>query len=133
MGKRILYIFLLGLIVPIVSFKTEAQQPSVYSVKRMTFNVNGFSNISPVIVKDGIIFCSNRRYSGISDHTGFDGRRLYNIYIAEKKDTTAKGVINSITDRYVLHPTGKQCILQVKLRRGKWPRIKILRIIAGSS
>ena len=89
MGKRILYMFLLVLIVPIVSLKTEAQQPSVYSVKRMTFNVNGFSNISPVIVKDGIIFCSNRRYSGLSDHTGFDGRRLYNIYIAEKKDTTA--------------------------------------------
>lgn len=89
MVKRILYIFLLGLIVPMISLKTEAQQPSVYSVKRMTFNVNGFNNISPVIVKDGIVFCSDRRYSGISDRTGFDGRRLYNIYIAEKKDTTA--------------------------------------------
>ena len=46
--------FLLVLIVPIGSLKTEAQQPSVYSVKRMTFNVNGFSNISPVIVNIAI-------------------------------------------------------------------------------
>ena len=54
----------------------------------MTFNTGGFSNISPVIVKDGIIFCSDRRFSGIKDRTGFDGNRLYNIYIAEKKDTS---------------------------------------------
>ena len=54
----------------------------------MPFNISGFNNISPVIVKDGIIFCSDRRFSGIEDRTGFDGRRLYNIYLAEKKDTS---------------------------------------------
>ncbi len=68
--------------------KSGAQQPSVYEVKRMPFNVNGFSNISPVIVKDGIIFCSNRRSSSLKDRTSFDGRRLYNIYLAQKKDTS---------------------------------------------
>jgi hypothetical protein len=55
----------------------------------MPFNINGFSNISPVIVKDGIIFCSDKRFSGLTDRTGFDGRRLYNIYLVEKKDTSA--------------------------------------------
>lgn len=89
MTKKILYIITLALIVPFVSVQTEAQQPSVYKVKRMPFNYNGFNNISPVIVKDGIVFCSDRRFSGIKDRTGYDGSRLYNIYLAEKKDTSA--------------------------------------------
>lgn len=72
----------------LVSSLARAQQPSVYKVTRMSFNTGGFSNISPVIVKDGILFCSDRRFSSIKDRTGFDGRRLYNIYLAEKKDTS---------------------------------------------
>jgi len=89
MKIRILYNITYILFALLVSFQTKAQQPAVYQVKRMSFNWNGFSNISPVIVKDGIIFCSNRRFSGIKDRTGFDGRRLYNIYLAERKDTSA--------------------------------------------
>jgi hypothetical protein len=54
----------------------------------MSFNMSGFSNISPVIVRDGIIFCSNRRFSAITDRTAFSGNRLYNLYLAEKKDTS---------------------------------------------
>jgi PKD domain/WD40-like Beta Propeller Repeat len=89
MAKRNIHIIALVLIVLFASLKTKAQQPAIYEVKRMSFNVNGFSNISPVIVKDGIIFCSDRRFSGLTDRTGYDGRRLYNIYLAEKKDTSA--------------------------------------------
>src|SRR5659263_346010 len=88
MKIRILYNITYILFALLVSFQTKAQQPAVYQVKRMSFNWNGFSNISPVIVKDGIIFCSNRRFSGLKDITGYDGRRLYNIYLAEKKDTS---------------------------------------------
>jgi len=88
MTKRILYIIIIVLQVPIISFRAKAQQPSVYEVKRMSFNINGFSNISPVIVKDGIIFCSDKRYSGLKDRTAYDGRRLYNIYLAEQIDTS---------------------------------------------
>ena len=91
MAKRFLYIITLALIILLVSFQTKAQQPAIYEVIRMPFNINGFSNISPVIVKDGIIFCSDRRLSGLTDRTGFNGRRLYNIYLAEKKDTSAYG------------------------------------------
>jgi chitodextrinase len=54
----------------------------------MPFNINGFNNISPVIVRDGIIFCSDRRFSVFRDRTSFDGRRLYNIYMAVRKDTS---------------------------------------------
>jgi hypothetical protein len=86
MRKRILYIII---IVLVSALQTRAQQPSVYEVKRMSFNINGFNSISPVIVKEGIIFCSDRRFSGFEDRTSFDGRRLYNIYLAVKKDTSA--------------------------------------------
>jgi Tol biopolymer transport system component len=88
MANKFLYIIAIVLLVQFVSLQTKAQQPSAYEVKRMPFNINGFSNISPVIVKDGIIFCSDRRFSAFQDRTGYDGRRLYNIYLAEKKDTS---------------------------------------------
>lgn len=70
------------------SWRSVAQKPSIYEVKRMSFNINGFNNISPVIVKDGILFCSDRRFSGFQDRTSFDGRRLYNIYLVVKKDSS---------------------------------------------
>ncbi len=54
----------------------------------MPFNKGDFSEISPVMVKDGIVFCSDRRFSAIKDRTTFEDRRLYNIYIAERKDTS---------------------------------------------
>jgi hypothetical protein len=89
MTKKIIYSIILALFVPGISINIKAQQPSVYTVKRMPFKISGFNNISPVIIKDGIVFCSDRRFSGITDRTGYDGRRLYNIYMAEKKDTSA--------------------------------------------
>ena len=88
MGKKILNIISVVFIVSFGSLRTEAQKPSIFEVKRMPFNINGFNNISPVIVKDGILFCSDRRFSGFKDRTSFDGRRLYNIYLAVKKDTS---------------------------------------------
>ena len=85
MRKKILYIIA---IVLVTALKTRAQQPSVYDVKKMSFNIDGFNNISPVIVKSGIIFCSDRRFSAFRDRTSYDGRRLYNIYLAVKRDTS---------------------------------------------
>lgn len=87
MVKRFIYIITVVLLVPIVSLKTSAQQPAVYEVASMPFNRSSFSDISPVIIKDGILFCSNRRFSVVKDRTSFDGRRLYNIYFAAKKDS----------------------------------------------
>ena len=88
MIKRILYIIAVVFIALPVPIKLRAQQPSLFSVKRMSFNTVGFSEIAPVIVKDGIIFCSDRRFSILKDRTGYDGSRLYNIYQAERKDTS---------------------------------------------
>ena len=88
MVKRVLVLIAVFLTVPFLATRTKGQQPSVYKVERMPFNSSGFSEISPVIVKDGLVFCSDKRFSIIKDRTAFDGRRLYNIYLAEMKDTS---------------------------------------------
>jgi hypothetical protein len=87
MEKRGINIIILFLVM-LAAQKIYAQNPSVFQVKRMTINSELFSDISPVILKNGIIFCSDRRYSSLKDRTSWDGRRLYNIYIAEPKDST---------------------------------------------
>ena len=117
MVKRFIYILTFILVSQVYSIQTRAQQPSIYEVKRMTFNINGYSNISPVIIKDGIIFCSDRRYSGIKDRTSFDGRRLYNIYLAERKDSSEyKKPVVLKSERTNINLTMVLCAL---LRMGK--------------
>ena len=88
MEKSFFYIISIVLFVSNISLQTNAQQPSAYEVKRMSFSSDAFSEISPVIVKDGIVFCSNRRFSTLKDRTAYDGHRLYNIYFSERKDTS---------------------------------------------
>jgi hypothetical protein len=88
MVKRIIYIISVILFFVVISFQAIAQKPSVYEIYTMSFNSVTSNEISPVIVKDGIIFCSDRRLSGLTDRTSFDGTRLYNIYLAERKDTS---------------------------------------------
>jgi hypothetical protein len=86
MGK-ILFIAALFFSTLVAGQVTKTQQPGMYQVIRMNFNSDIYSEISPVIVKDGIFFCSDRRYSNIWDRTAFAGYRLYNFYLAAKRDS----------------------------------------------
>jgi hypothetical protein len=107
MLKRNINIIILLLVYLI---QVNAQQPSVYKVNKVPFNTVGFSNISPVIVKDGILFCSDRRFSGITDRTSFDGRRLYNIYLAGIKDTSFEKPLPIKSERSNKFNNGPLCI-----------------------
>ncbi len=70
-----------------------------------------FSEISPVIYNDGIIFCSDRRFSAVKDRKSFEGRRLYNLYFAQKKDSTDwKKPEELISERSKLFNNGPLCI-----------------------
>jgi len=109
MLKRTLYIIIL-LLACFVTEIVKAQQPSIYKVGKVPFNTGGFSNISPVIVKDGILFCSDRRFSGLKDRTSFDGRRLYNIYLAEIKDTSFEKPVEIKSERSDKFNNGPLCI-----------------------
>jgi chitodextrinase len=109
MLKRIYYIIIL-LLACFLTVKVSAQQPSIYKIKKVPFNTSGFSNISPVIVKDGILFCSDKRFSGFKDRTSFDGRRLYNIYLAGIKDTSFEKPLAIKSERSNKFNNGPLCI-----------------------
>jgi len=81
-------IFIFILIIILSERGLFSQETSPYNIARLSFNIAGFSDIAPVFIRDGIMFCSDRRLSGVTDRTSFDNRRLYNIYIVEKKDTS---------------------------------------------
>jgi hypothetical protein len=86
MRNTIIHIILILLLLP---SGIRAQKPATYTIRKLPFNQNYTSDISPVMIDNGILFCSNRRVSSITDRTSFDGRRLYSIYITEKKDSTS--------------------------------------------
>jgi hypothetical protein len=111
MMKRLIYFISVVLFALFVSLQTKAQQPSVYEITKMSFNSDAFSEISPVIVRDGILFCSTRRFSMLKDRTAWDGHRLYNIYLAEKKDTSGWGNPKELkSERSSLFNNGPLCI-----------------------
>lgn len=110
MTKKNLHIIIV-FIVLLATNELTGQQLPVYKVTRMQFSSTGFNEISPVIVKDGIIFCSDRRFSGIKDRTGYNGNRLYNIYLAERKDTSGWGKPNELkSERSSLFNNGPLCL-----------------------
>jgi hypothetical protein len=111
MVKRFFQIMVVLLVMPSGSLKIWAQQPAIYEVAIMPFNMGSFSEISPVIVKDGIIFCSDRRFSTITDRTAFDGNRLYNIYFAAKKDSVKWGKPEELkSERSTMFNNGPLCL-----------------------
>jgi PKD domain/WD40-like Beta Propeller Repeat len=75
----------------LISFRAISEvfcQAPLFVVKPMSFNSPVFSDIAPVLVKDGIIFCSDRRTSNLTGITTFNDERLYNIYFVARKDTS---------------------------------------------
>jgi hypothetical protein len=88
MGKRLKNILAFITFTCLGILDLAAQGPSLYEVKRMPFSSPVFNDIAPVIVKDGVVFCSNRKTSSISDATTFEGDHLYSIFYAQKKDTS---------------------------------------------
>jgi len=111
MVKRAFILIAVFLTAPFVTTRTDGQNPSVYKVDRMSLSSSGFSEISPVIVRDGLGFCSDKRFSIIKDRTAFDGRRLYNIYLAQMKDSSDWGKPKELkSERNSLFNNGPFCI-----------------------
>ena len=111
MIKRVFILIAVFLSAPFVATRTDGQQPSVYKIDRMSLSTSGFSEISPVIVRDGLVFCSDKRFSIIKDRTAFDGRRLYNIYLTQMKDSSDWGKPEELkSERNSLFNNGPFCI-----------------------
>lgn len=85
---RITKYILILIIISIRSIAFTSGQAPVFEVKQMTFNFPNSNDIAPVLIKDGIIFCSDRRTSSLKGTTTFNDERLYKIYLVERKDTS---------------------------------------------
>jgi hypothetical protein len=72
--------------------------PSPYKIQKLPVSSGGSNEMAPVIVKDGIIFCSDKKTSAIINHTDFNDDRLYNIFLAVKIDSSRWGRPERIKD-----------------------------------
>ena len=115
-----LYILIFISLPFLADLTVNAQEASVYKVERLPMNSGSFSDISPVIVRDGIIFCSDRRTTGITYRTSFDNRRLYNLYFAEKKDTSEwDKPVEVKSERSLLFNNGPLCVVTLPMGNRK--------------
>jgi hypothetical protein len=109
MGKRHSIILSIAFL---VLFQTGAlaQESSGIIVTRMPFNSPASSEISPVMTADGIIFCSDRRTSAITDRTSFDNRRLYKIFFSGMNDSIWSKPVELKNERTDLFNNGPFCM-----------------------
>jgi PKD repeat protein len=88
MERTAKYLILL-IIISLQSVAIISGQGPVFLVKPVTFSSSLSNDIAPVIFKDGVIFCSDRKTSSINSTTTYNGERLYNLWFVSWKDTAS--------------------------------------------
>ncbi len=83
------YILSLFFILPVTLL--YGQSSEMIKIEKLPFNSRQFNEIAAVIVPNGIIFCSDRRVSGVVNNKTFDGDRVYSIFYAEREDSMKWG------------------------------------------
>ena len=78
-------IFLFGVIL-FYTLSGYAQE-DLYSVELMPFSSRYYDDYAPLIMDDGVLFCSNRKLNIFVDYKNLDDTRLFNILMVEKKDS----------------------------------------------
>jgi len=111
----------------------SAQDTSMYKIKILPISSRVYNDMTPVILGDSIIFCSDRRYYGWKNDATFDGRKLYSIYMAAKKDSVEYGDvkvfskdIQTLADEgpFCFTPDGNQIYFTRSIDVGKRSRRK---------
>ena len=77
--KSILIVFCFTCLVAVFG-----QNKPSYEVERLPVSSDVFNDMAPVIVADGLLFCSNRRNSLVKTNRTWEEDWLYDIYLAEK-------------------------------------------------
>jgi hypothetical protein len=90
-GKRRYIVIIVLILVSGTGMLMGQVAPSPYEIRKLPISTAGSNEMSPVIISDGIIFVSDKRTSSIINHTNYKDERLYNIYIAVKKDSAEWG------------------------------------------
>ena len=71
----------------------NGQEKDLYEIEKIAVSSRFYNDMAPVIDGNIIYFCSDRRWFGWRNDATFDGRNLYSIYMAEKKDSLAFGEV----------------------------------------
>ncbi len=84
--KHIIILFVLALLITNFSF---AQDTSLYKVQRLPFNSWSYSAYAPMILEDGLVFCSNRKLfkNFPKDYKTKTGYRPFNLLFTSQKDS----------------------------------------------
>ena len=84
--KHIIILIGLGLLVTKLII---AQDSSLYKVQRLPFNSKSYSAYAPMILDDGLVFCSNRKLfkNFPKDYKNKTGYRPFNLLFTSKKDS----------------------------------------------
>lgn len=83
------YIIVLFLLVPLTGIM--AQDDEMMKVHKLNINTRQYNEMTPVLISGGIVFCSDRRISGIVNNKTFDNDRVYNIFYAPHRDSLEWG------------------------------------------
>ena len=81
MKRSLLYIFIILLRV-FSPVDLNAQVRGSYEVNPISSLATGSDEIAPVIVEDGILFCSNRKANPFLTRKNYEGVRLYDLFFA---------------------------------------------------
>lgn len=109
----------------------QAQDNSLYRIEKLPISSKVYNDMTPVLMGDTIVFCSDRRSYGWQNDATFDGRKLYSIFSAQKIDSASYGDveifskdIQSITDEgpFCFTPDGKQIYFTRSIDSGKRAR-----------
>lgn len=121
-------VYILSIVIIFSVNHAGAQEDDIYRIEKVPVSSRIFNDMSPVLTKDGIAFCSDRRISAISDVRTFDRTLLYNIYYAFRKDTMEWGRANIFTrdlsplaneGPFCFSPDGEQIYYTSNVKQGK--------------
>ncbi len=79
--------FIVIAFITLFALTSYGQDEDIYKIEKLSVSSKIFNDMSPVLTKDGILFCSDRKLSVVKDVRTFDSKLLYNIYFAERSDS----------------------------------------------
>jgi hypothetical protein len=87
------YIINIALLLFIAPCLASGQENDLYEIEKLQVSSRFYNDMAPVIDGDIIYFCSDRRWFGWRNDKALDGRNLYSIYMAERKDSVSFGEV----------------------------------------
>lgn len=89
-NKLFRFIKLVTLVLFLLPFQEGLAQEKLFSIERLPFSSNSRNEFSPVILSNGILYCSDRNNNPLVNYSGSQNS-LYNLYFSELLDSAIWG------------------------------------------